>query len=64
MREARHDSVRILRRLFEQRFHKLLKLGIKLVEIIAHPKAEIRGDLVIARAPRMEPSRRFADKVF
>ena len=58
MGEAGHDGFGMGRGFFGQRQLQVLQLAIEMVNRVADIEAEIRGDLVIARARRVQAVRR------
>ncbi len=63
MGKARHDGFGMGFGFFGQRQLQVLQLAIEMVNRVADIEAEIRGDLVIARARRVQASGGFADNV-
>ena len=63
MGKARHDGFGMGLGLVQQNAHQAMNLRAHMVERVAHIKPEIGGHLVIARARRMQPPRRRADKL-
>ncbi len=58
MGEAGHDGLGVSRGFFGERQLQVLQLSVEMVDRVADIEAEIRGDLVIARARRMQAYRR------
>ena len=61
MGESRHDRVRMDERLVGERLLQVAQLRVELVDGVAHPEAEIDRHLIVARARRVQASRRRAD---
>jgi hypothetical protein len=62
--KARHDRARMRQRLGGERGLQPGERDIETIEAVADVKAEIGGDLVVARARRMEAAGRFAGDGF
>ncbi|CEG06866.1 hypothetical protein BN961_00237 [Afipia felis] len=62
MRKSRHHRSGMLERAFHQRTLQRGKIGVEGVNGIAHIKAEIGRDLIVARTCGMQPTRRRADQ--
>jgi len=63
MREARHHRCGVLECFLGERDLVGGERGIERVDGVAHPQPEVGRNLVVARARRVQPSRRRADHV-
>src|SRR3546814_10596449 len=57
MRKARHNGLRVPFRLTEQCLLTGLQRRVYSIDLVAHPQAEIRRHLIVARTRGMQPSR-------
>ena len=63
MGEARHHGRGVFQPLFGERALIGGERGVDHVDGIAHPEPEIGGDLIVARARRVQPPRGRADQI-
>lgn len=64
MGEARHDPIRACIGLIQQSADKHQQTTFSGIQLIAHPEFEVRGNLVVPAATRVQTTGRRADDLF